>query len=234
MSFTLPFMGRGREIARLRWLHQQRKHVLILGTEGIGKSALVARLRESLNLRVCPASEHLSEICAALEREFNLETGDLRIVQRKNRLLKLLQGTKHAVVFDGTGWTTPKLGSFIENVSERVPVWLCACSEHPWDIGHVWPLLVRFEKVEIKPFHPAETRGLVEVAIRLGITPPSAADAVEQLHRLCAGNPKILCELIEGLATGRYDPHKKFDLRLLDLDRRIQHLPAIGGRCSRS
>jgi hypothetical protein len=31
--------------------------------------------------------------------------------------------------------------------------------------------------------------------------------------------------LIEGLATGHYDPHKKFDLRLLDLDRRIQHLP---------
>ncbi len=155
-----------------------------------------------------------------------MESTGLHLVQRKNRLLKLLKGTKRAVVFDGRGWTTPKLARFIENVSGRVPVWICARSEHPWDIGHVWPLLVRFEKVEIKPFHPAETRGLIETAIRLGVVPPGMADTVERLHHLCAGNPGVLCELIEGLATGHYDPHKKFDLRLLDLDRRIQHLPA--------
>ena len=225
-KLALPFVGRIKEIAQLQRLHKQRKHVLILGPKGVGKSALVARLRESLGLRVCPASERLSEICEALEREFDLEAGDLHIVQRKNRLLKLLKGTKHAVVFDGAGWTTPKLNSFIENVSERVPVWICARSEHPWDIGHVWPLLVRFEKVEIKPFHPAETRGLIETAIRLGVVPPSVADTVERLHHLCAGNPGVLCELIEGLATGHYDPHRTFDLRLLDLDRRIQRLPA--------
>jgi len=226
MSFALPFISRRKEAAQLQRLHVQRKHVLIFGPEGVGKSALVAHLCDSLRLRVCPASERLSEICEALERELDLKAGDLHIVQRKNRLLKLLKGTKRAVVFDGASWTTPKLGNFIENVSERVPVWLCVRSEHPWDVGHIWPLLVRFEKVEIKPFHPAETRGLIATAIRLGIAPPSAADAVERLHHLCAGNPKVLCELIEGLATGHYDPHRTFDLRLLDLDRRIQHLPA--------
>lgn len=226
VRLTIPFVGREREIALLQRLHKQRKHVLILGPEGVGKSALVAHLHDSLGLRVCPASERLGEICEALERELDLEAGDLHIVQRKNRLLKLLKGTKRTVVFDGAGWTTPKLSSFIENVSERVPVWICARSDHPWDIGHFWPLLVRFEKVEIKPFHLAETRGLIETAIRLGVVPPSMADTVDRLHHLCGGNPKILCELIEGLATGHYDPHKKFDLRLLDLDRRIQHLPA--------
>jgi hypothetical protein len=228
LSVHLPFVGREGEIERLRQLHQQRKHVVILGPEGVGKSALVAHLRKSLNLRVCPASKRLSEICEVLEREFDLEAGDLHLVRRKNRVLMSLKGTRRAVVFDGASWTTPKLSAFIENVSERVPVWLCARSEHPWDIGHVWPLLVRFEKVEIKPFHPTETRGLIEAAIRLGIAPPSVADAVERLHHLCAGNPKILCELIEGLATGHYDPQRKFHLRLLDLDRRIQQLPAAG------
>ena len=68
VRLTISFVGRGREIARLRQLHKQRKHVLILGPAGVGKSALVARLRESLDLRVCPASERLSEICEALER----------------------------------------------------------------------------------------------------------------------------------------------------------------------
>ena len=219
-------MGREKELARLKQLHAQRRHVLILGPAGMGKSALVERLRESLDLCVCPASKRFSEICNSLEQELELESTGLHLIQRKNHLLKLLKGTKHAVVFDGAGWTTPKLSSFIENVSERVPVWICTRSEHPWDIGHIWPLLVRFEKVEIKPFHPAETRGLIETAIRLGVVPPGMGDTVERLHHLCAGNPGVLCELIEGLSTGHYDPHKKFDLRLLDLDRRIQHLPA--------
>jgi len=224
VRLTIPFVGRGREIARLRQLHKQRKHVLILGPEGVGKSALVEHLRDSLRLRVCPASERLREICEALEREFDLEAGDLHIVQRKNRLLKLLKGTKRAVVFDGASWTTPKLGNFIENVSERVPVWLCARSEHSWDIGHIWPLLVRFEHVELKPFHPGETQMLVEAAVRSGSVPADTLNIVSWLHRRAAGNPKVLCELLKEIARGHYDLRNAHALRLLNLDRRIHEL----------
>jgi hypothetical protein len=112
---------------------------------------------------------------------------------------------------------------------ERVPVWIAARSDHPWDIGHVWPLLARLVKVEVKPFRLAETRRLIEAAAGLGIAQAGAADAAGRLHHLCAGNPGVLGELIEGLATGHYDAHEKFDLRLLDLDRRIEHLPVSGG-----
>ncbi|MGB8368596.1 MAG: AAA family ATPase [Limisphaerales bacterium] len=227
VRLTISFVGRGREIARLRQLHKQRKHVLILGPAGVGKSALVARLRESLDLRVCPASERLSEICEALEREFDLEAGDLHIVQRKNRLLKLLKGIPHrrdAVVFDGASWTTPKLGNFIENVTQRAPVWLCARSERSWDIGHIWPLLVRFEHVELKPFHPSETQKLVEAAIRQNSVPEKTLEIVDWLHRRAAGNPKILCELLTEIARGHYDLSNAHALRLLNLDRRIHEL----------
>ena len=57
MSFALPFVGRRKEAAQLQRLHAQRKHVLILGAEGVGKSALVERLRETFDLRVCPGVE---------------------------------------------------------------------------------------------------------------------------------------------------------------------------------
>ena len=224
MNIQLPFVGRTKEIAVLKRLHAQRKHVLILGPEGVGKSALVEHLRDSLRLRVCPASERLREICEALEREFDLEAGDFHIVQRKNRLLKLLKGTKRAVVFDGASWTTPKLGNFIENVSERVPVWLCARSEHSWDIGHIWPLLVRFEHVELKPFHPGETQMLVEAAVRGGSVPADTLNIMAWLHRRAAGNPKILCGLLEEIARGHYDLSNSHALRLLNLDRRIHEL----------
>ena len=221
---ALPFVGRRKEAAQLQRLHAQHKHVLILGPAGVGKTALVEHLRESLHLRVCPASERLSEICEALEREFDLKAGDLHLVRRKNRVLKSLKGTKHAVVFDGVTWTTPRLSAFVEGVSERVPVWLCARSEHSWDIGHVWPLLVRFEHLELKPFHPGETQMLVELAARGGSVPADTLNIAAWLHRRAAGNPKILCELLEEIARGHYDLSNAHALRLLNLDRRIHEL----------
>jgi putative ribosome biogenesis GTPase RsgA len=45
VNLTLPFVGREKEMARLRQLHQQRRLVLLLGAEGMGKSALVEQLR---------------------------------------------------------------------------------------------------------------------------------------------------------------------------------------------
>jgi len=223
-KLALPFVGREKEIERLRQLHKGRQHVLILGAEGVGKSALVAHLRKSFSLRVCPASERLSEICEALEREFGLEAGDLHLVRRKNRLLKALKGTKRPVVFDGASWTTPKLSSFIESVSQRVPVWLCVRSERPWDIGRIWPLLVRFEHVELKPFHPSETLLLVGAAVREGSVPADTLNIVEWLHRHAAGSPKILCELLEEIARGHYNLSNSHALRRLDLDRRIHEI----------
>jgi hypothetical protein len=228
MSLSLPFAGRRKEAALLQRLHAQRKHALILGPAGVGKTALLCQAASRLPLLLCPYSIRLSDICSALESQLGLEAGGRRIIPRKNRLLRTLGEAGQTVVFDGVGWTTPKLSSFLESVMGRVPVWIAARSEHSWDIGHLWPLLARFVKVEIKPFRPAETRGLIGAAIRLGIAPASAAEAAGRLHHLCAGNPKVLGELIEGLASGDYDPRKKFDLRLLDLDRRIQHLPASG------
>lgn len=83
MILSLPFVGREKEMARLRQLHKQRRRVLIPGAGGAGKSALVAPFRESLGLHVCPASEHLSDIYGSLEREFEPGAGDLHLVKRK-------------------------------------------------------------------------------------------------------------------------------------------------------
>jgi hypothetical protein len=226
MKFALPFIGRKREIAQLRQLHARHQHALIVGPEGVGKSALIAHLRESFRLRVCPASERLSEICEALECELDLEAGGLHIVRRKNRLLKALKGTTCVVVFDGVRWTTPKISSFFDCVSGHVPVWICSRSEHASDIGHFWQCLWKFARVELHPFHLADTRALVEAAVDTGQIPAAALDGVERLHHLSAGNLHALCELLDGLAGGRYDPHKLFDLKLLDLDRRIKQLNA--------
>ncbi len=224
---VFPFVGREKELARLRELHRERRHVLILGADGVGKSALVAHAKQMLPLLVCPRSERLSEICAALESQLGLEATGAHLMARKSRLLRALAGCRQAVVFDGVGWTTPKVGSFFECVSERVPVWIVSRSDHAWDIGRIWPLLSRFERVELHPFHPAETRELMARGVTAGQFAADVLDAVAQLHHLAAGNPRVLCELLEVLAGGRYDLRKRFDVKMLELDHRIRHLPVM-------
>jgi predicted ATPase len=225
----IPFVGRGREVAQLTQLHAERKHVLILGSAGVGKSALVVRLCQQLPLLLCPHSEHLGEICDSLEAELRLPAADGKLTKRKQRLRAALAEAGKTVVFDGLAWTTPKLSSFLESVVARVPVWLCARSEHSWDIGHFWTMLVRFERVELNPFRLGETRALVAAAVKRGMIPPETLRIVEWLQRRSAGSPLVLRELFEELATGQYDLSNPLALRRLDLDRRIHEIFPVSG-----
>ena len=166
MSLTLPFVGRRKEASQLQRLHGQHKHSLILGPAGVGKTALIADAANRLPLLICPNSVRLTDICSALESQLQLEAHGQRLIPRKSHLLNTLRNAGQTVVFDGVTWTTPKLSSFLECVMERAPVWI-ARSDHSWDIGRAWPLLGRFTRIEINPFHLAETRELIEAAIKL-------------------------------------------------------------------
>ena len=226
MNLSLPFAGRKKEIAQLRRLHARRGHALIIGPEGVGKSALVEHLRGMLPLVLCAQSRTLGEICGHLENELNSSAPPLPLVQRKNRLLKILAETHPTVVFDGAGWTTPKVSSFLENAIARAPVWICCRSAEPWDIGHAWPLLARFEKIELPPFHFSETRALLVAAVENGQVSPAVASFTRQLHQLSGGLPLILRELLQQFAAGHYDLSRRAGLQLLALDRRIKNLRA--------
>lgn len=154
LSFELPFVGREREISRLGALHAERKHVILIGPAGVGKSATVEHLRGQHSLLASAKSAHLGGICEGLESQLGLTPAGRKLLERK--------------VFDGVGWTGPKVSSFFESVAERAPVWVCTRSEPPWDIGHFWPLLARFARVEVHPFSPSETQALVVAAVRAG------------------------------------------------------------------
>jgi len=226
-KLALPFAARTVEAAKLRWLHAERKHVLILGVEGVGKSALVAHLKKTLPLILCAHSETLGEICGNLETELSLTEQHSPLVQRKNRLLQILAKSRQTTVFDGVSWTTPKISSFLESVTERAPVWICARSECARDIGHFWPLLARFETIKLQPFHFAETRAFLKAAIENAQLPLSVEPFARQLHRLSGGLPQTLCGLLEQFAGGHYDLSRRAGWQLLETDRRINSLPPL-------
>jgi len=107
---------------------------------------------------------------------------------------------------------------------ERVPIWICARSEHPWDIGHFWTLLVRFEKIELRPFRLAETGEFVVASIEAGQIARETVNVIEWLHQRSKGSPLMLRELFDELATQAYDLGNPHALRRLDLDRRIHEI----------
>jgi hypothetical protein len=221
LSFEPPFVGREREISQLGALHAQRKHALIIGPAGVGKSALVEHLREQLSLLVSGKSAHIGGICDGLEPQLRLSPAGLKLLERKKRLREALGAAGRVVAFDGVGWTGPKVSSLFESVAERAPVWICTRSEHPWDIGHFWPLLARFARVEVRAFRPSETEELIEAAAGAGMLPEDSRAIVPWLHRRSGGNPLVLRELCEELASGRYDLSSPYALKRLELDRQI-------------
>jgi len=233
-ALSLPFTARRKEIARLQELQIEHKHALILGPAGAGKSTLISHLQHSLNLLVSHQSEHWREICEGLEPQVGLAASELKLLQRKQRLREALRGAGRTIVFDGIGWTTPKLSSFLERIANGAPVWICARSEHSWDIGHFWPMLVRFVRIELHAFHLSETRELVEASVKGGIIPMGSLAIIEWLHRRSGGNPLTLRELFEELATGKYDLGSPYALRRLDLDRRIHQLFPTASTSARS
>ncbi len=222
--FRLPFVGRSRELCRLQQIHARRAHALILGPAGVGKSTLVAQLCEKLDLLVCPDSARLGLICQALEGRLGVHADHATLPRRVQRLRRTLAEAGRTVVFDGVGWTTPKLSSFLESVMERVPVWICTRSEHPWDIGHFWPLLVRLERLELPPFRPAETRELVAAAVNSGLIPRAALNLADPMHHRSRGSPWVLHAWLEQIARRSYDLSDPRVLHRLDLDRRMHDL----------
>jgi DNA polymerase III delta prime subunit len=223
-KLALPFVARRKEAAQLQRLHAQRKHVLVLGPPGVGKTALVNHLKARLGLLLCPQSEHFGFICGSLEPQLSLDGSDLKLARRKQRLRQAFGEAGRTVVFDGVNWTTPKLSSFLELAMERAPIWICARSDHSWDIGHFWTWLVRFQKVELQAFQPAETREFVIAAIQARQIPREAMNIIEWLHHHSNGSPLVLRGLCEELAADSYDLGNPSALRRLDSDRRIHEV----------
>jgi len=223
---NLPFVGRVREQRRLRQLHARRRHVLLIGAAGVGKSALIAQLREPLKLAVCGACDTLRHVCAELETSLGLPPVKLDLRSRKQRVRQALGESGRTVVFDGVGHATPRLSAFLESAMEHGPVWIATRSDQARDMGRFWPLLVRFERVELHPFHLADTRALIEAAVARGLISRAAPDLARWLHHRARGDLHRLSRWLAALTHCPHDLSTPGGRRLLELDVSLGELDA--------
>lgn len=227
MNKSFAFFGRETEIEQLRSLHGLRKHVLIVGPAGIGKTALLRQIRQQLPLLICEDTSSLRRICDSLERQLGWTHYKLNVIERKNRLLAHLERRGEPVAFDHVALTPPRVARFVAHLAEQVPIWIACRSDRPHEIGHIWPELYKFARVELLPLTEIETRMLIDEAVAQGNIQPDAGKHSDELHRMSSGNPRILEQLLIELAAREYKIDSSFGLDLLDLDRRIHEIDVV-------
>src|SRR5271166_3248799 len=224
MNKSLAFFGRQALIEYLCALYAQRKHVLVVGTEGMGKTALLRQIIHSCPMLLCEETSSLRRICDSLERQLGWTHYKLNIVERKNRLLAYLERRGEPVAFDQVALTPPRVARYIGRLGDHIPVWIACRSNHSKEIGRVWEHLYKFTRIELPPLTRVETSALIEKAAAQGNIQADAREHIAYLHRLSKGIPQLLEELIIELATRKYKIDSSFGWRLLELDRRIHEL----------
>jgi ABC-type phosphate/phosphonate transport system ATPase subunit len=90
MNDSRSLVGREREIEQLRRSYAERRHMLIVGPAGIGKTALIRHAQQYCPLLLCEDTSSLRRICESLERQFGWTHRKMNVVERKNRLFPYL------------------------------------------------------------------------------------------------------------------------------------------------
>jgi len=224
MNKSLSFFGRQELIENLCVLFAQRRHVLIVGTEGVGKTALLRQVNHSCPMLLCEETSSLRRICDSLERQLGWTHYKLNVLERKNRLLAYIERSGEPVAFDQVALTPPRVARFIGHLADRIPVWIACRSDHCKEIGRVWEHLYKFTRIELPPLTRGETSALIEDAVAQGNIQADARDHAAYLHHLSKGVPRILEELLIELAARKYRMDTLSGRHLLALDRRIHEI----------
>ena len=227
MNKSLTFFGRQELIENLCVLYAQRRHVVIVGAEGIGKTALLRQVNQRCPMILCEESSSLRRICDSLERQLGWTHYKLNVVERKNRLLACLERRGEPVAFDQVALTPPRVARFIGRLGDHIPVWIACRSYHSKEIGRVWEHLYKFTRIELPPLTRVETSALIENTVAQGNIQGDAREHIAYLHRLSKGVPRLLEELLTELATRKYKIDSPFGWDLLKLDLRIHEMANI-------
>lgn len=223
-------IGRGDERRALNELIQQRKSVLILGDEGVGKSALLEDALANCgikNIVYSKRSTTLKEtLMNLLQSATNLkELSKKNILALKKNCYDLLDARPEYVVLDHIVWVEPKFYAFLTFIKEqKFPFILATRKTGKKNVGHLWMGLYDFAVLELQNLDQTNTDALTDYyAATFGLKLQLGADATfkKEIFKLSRGNPKIIKDLCRLARDQKYRSKGYIDLNLVDLDRRI-------------
>jgi integrase/recombinase XerD len=223
-------IGREQECHLITDLMRRRKNVLILGNEGVGKSALVENVLGSgvvKNLLYSKRSTTLKETLVNMVGSAlgGKDVQEQTILSLKKICYRLLDSRPEYAVLDHIAWVEPKFYGFLTYLKERnVPFLVATRKPGKKNIGHLWMGLYDFEKIEIRNLDQTKAGQLIDFyASSIALEIAAAEDFKRAVFKISAGNPKIILELCWLAQDDKYRKKGYVDVKLMDLDRRISN-----------
>jgi hypothetical protein len=209
-------------------LMRQRKNILVLGEEGVGKSAIINNVMAAhpvKNILYSKRSTTLEETLVNMV-ESALGGKDLQkknILSLKKICYELLDKSPDYAVLDHVAWVEPRFYGFLTYMKERkIPFVIVTRRPGKKHIGHLWMGLYDFEKLEVKNLDQPKTAQLIDYyASSLDLKIDDASDFKKEVFGISKGNPKIVRELCNLAREEKYRAKGYVDVKLMDLDRRI-------------
>jgi len=226
-------MGREKESAEISALISQRKNIIIFGAEGVGKTVILNKVLSGLaaiNIFYSPESKTLKTSLLNFMAYASCDKKSIQladILALKKLFYGLLDEKKpEYIVFDHIESVEPKFYSFHVYLMERkIPLIVLSRGVEKKEIGHLRMSLFNFEKVEISNFDRTAADILIGYFINeFGIKITKEADFKKEIYHFSKGNPKIIKGLCFLARDVKYQKNNAIDVKLMDLDRRINEV----------
>jgi len=226
-------IGREKEYVMISALIDKRKNIIIFGLEGVGKSAIIKSVLKEQNITNLLYSQDSRTLKSSLINLILSVLSNTKVIEElntlalKNSLYRIIKEKKpEYIVFDHVESVEPKFYSFFVYLMEaKIPIIVLSRGLEKKDIGHLRMSLFNFEKVEISNFDRTAADILIGHFINeFGIKITKEADFKKEIYHISKGNPKIIKGLCFLARDVKYQKNNAIDVKLMDLDRRINEV----------
>jgi hypothetical protein len=222
-------IGRAAESRRLRDLMRERRNILVVGAEGVGKSALINQTLVDGNLKHYLHSTHSATLKEALENLVRMAVGGKEsarqnILTLKKTCYRLLDNGPEYACFDHVGPVDRRYYAFLSYLRERgLPLFIATRGVGKENLGRLWMGVYDFATIEVKNLDAASAGQLTDRwASALDLAAGAAVDFKKEVFKASNGNPSIIIELCRLARNHKYRINGTINVRLINLDRRIQ------------
>ncbi|MGN6732940.1 MAG: AAA family ATPase, partial [Candidatus Binatia bacterium] len=195
-------IGRDKERRALDDLIRQRKNILILGEEGVGKTALLKDALANSKIKDILYSQRSTALKETLVNLLRSATDRKDLTQKnilalKKNCYQLLEGRPAYVVLDHVAWVEPKFYAFLAFIKEqKFPFVIATRKSGKKHLGHLWMALCDFSVLAVQNLDQVNTDALIDFyAATLDLQLGADSTFKKHLFKLSRGNPKIIKDL---------------------------------------
>lgn len=217
--------GREQEIGYLEDCLRQRRHLLVHGPAGVGKTLLLTSIiRKMPEVLYCADSATVHAVFRSLAASL-VGSGPVRnksAVALKGIVLERLRAGRYLVVLDHLNRPSSSFAAGVREITGRAstPVAAIARSAHMEDCGYLLPLFPnRADKFPLSNFHAPEAKAFVaEVMRRAGLSATNLGDFAQKVTAASKGNPGAIIAMVALAKQAKYRAGEHIKITPLYID----------------